>query len=593
MELLKLPSEVLVYIFEQMPLEDICSIAQVCVKLEHLCSSKSIWRNVTMDCGMIKTGHLNFGHVEKLTLNDSAAVAVFLYQTTKFFKNLVTLHLEIEDLGTLVFVDMMTDRHEPKSLGIMTPHTLKEIHFKYKHGRSIVDVICIKNHRLSSDPVHHMLLAVYNFFHVFGHYMDQTHSHNDRSLVDLLSNTEHKQYHYTITGFKDRNNATALLYDLLTKDTFNAFWKEVSFLDLKSCSLLDQQMRLVAKCCPNLKSLSIKSCKYITDIGVQYICIDCSNLETIDLSRSPTDEHGGNITDQGLADLTQACTQLKDINISNCQNVGDLGFTNIAINCPGIQTIHANGCLQLTDKSVAKVSSESSHLRTLSLDGCLQLTVVFFSKALSNLSLREISTENCHRISDLNMKTTEIPAILPNLPGYRIQSRVRHLTMSFCTQVDDNFVINLSHFCPELKFLDIRGCHKLTDKAIDVLAQKCTLLEMLDISGGSALQATKLTDASCSSIAEYCKRLKHLYIAKNPNITLKTFVDLFGGCPQITIGVTCVRRGRGITYNELNDLANQHNSDLLFSYHSVDRSEKVERIGVDFTGNVFLHLKGK
>ena len=486
----------------------------------------------------------------------------------------------------------MNERDETKTLETTPP--LNEIYFKFKYRLSVVDVKCIKNHRLALDPFHHMFLAVYKFFHVLDQYMDQTPLRNDKSLVELLSNKETHGYHYVVIGIKDIPHAKNIIYELFTNDTFHTFWKEISFLDMKSSSLLDQQMRLVAKCCPNLKSLSIKSCKYITDIGIQYIAIGCPNLETIDISRSPTDQHGGNITDQVLADLTQACTKLKDINISFCQNVGDLGFESIAENCPGVHTIRAAGCSQLTDKSVSIVSSELSHLRTLNLDGCLNLTVVFFSKALSNICLREISTENCHRISDLNMKTTEIPAILPSLSAYRIQSRVRHLTMSDCTKVDDGFVINLSDFCPELKFLDVRGCHKLTDKAIDVLVKKCTLLEKLDISGGSARQAAmKLTDASCSSIAEYCKRLKHLCIAKNPNITLKTFVDLFDGHPQITIGVTCVRRGIGITYNELNDLANRLTPDLLFSYHSVDRSEKVERIGAAFTGNVFLHLKRK
>ena len=592
MELLELPNEVLVYILEQMPLQDILySIAKVCVKLEHLCSSKSIWRNVTMDCRMIRTRHLNFEHVEKLTLHGSAPVKDFLYQI-KFFKNLVTLYLEMEDLGTLVYADMTTEGDEPKSLGIMIPPTLNEIYFKYKYGHSVVDVKCIKNHRVALDPFHHMLLAVYKFFYVFDQYMDQYRPHNDNALVDLLSIKDQQQYHYTITGFKDRDDATVLLYHRFTQDLFHPFWKEVLYLDLESSSLLDQQMRLVAKCCPNLTSLSIKNCEYVTDIGILYIAIDCPNLETIDLSRSPTGQHGGNITDQGLADLTQACTQLKDINISYCQKVGDLGFTNITRNCPDIHTVRANGCLQLTDKSVVILSSESRHLHTLCIDGCIQLTVVFFSKALTNICIREISTQNCSKISGLNMKITEVPAILSSLSGYRAQSHVRQLTMSFCTQVDDNFLINLSAFCPDLTCVGIRGCHKLTDRAIDVLVRDCTLLEKLDISGGSALQATKLTDASCSSIAEYCRRLKILSIAQNPNITLTTFVDLFGTRSQMTIEVTCMPDGC-ITCNELNDLATRQSPDLFFSYHAVDHLcyKQVRRVDVDFNGDIFLLWK--
>jgi hypothetical protein len=67
-------------------------------------------------------------------------------------------------------------------------------------------------------------------------------------------------------------------------------------------------------------------------------------------------------------------------------------------------------------------------------------------------------------------------------------NRIESLALGECIQLSDACMLEIATYKPNIKYLDINGCKKITDNSIRSLANFCVKLEFLN------LRATNITD---------------------------------------------------------------------------------------------------
>lgn len=107
----------------------------------------------------------------------------------------------------------------------------------------------------------------------------------------------------------------------------------------------------------------VKSRRYVTDISIVHLCIDCPNLESLTVSDPHTAYHRSNMRDDGLetlfqhyrslrsltlcnkperSDLVRSCTSLTELDISGCKSITDETLRVIAVCCTNLESVNLN-----------------------------------------------------------------------------------------------------------------------------------------------------------------------------------------------------------------------------------------------------------
>ncbi|XP_045892771.1 dynein regulatory complex subunit 6 isoform X1 [Micropterus dolomieu] len=111
-------------------------------------------------------------------------------------------------------------------------------------------------------------------------------------------------------------------------------------LDLSGCNIQDQGLAALQGNC--LKKITLAECVYVTDIGIEKLCKNVTNLEHVD--------------------------------VSHCVALSDPAIRAISFNCRGLLTLRMSGCPKMTDMAVQYLTSGSQYLRELDVSGCVLLT---------------------------------------------------------------------------------------------------------------------------------------------------------------------------------------------------------------------------
>ena len=113
-------------------------------------------------------------------------------------------------------------------------------------------------------------------------------------------------------------------------------------IDFSGCwQIVDDDLKTVASCCPNLSVLYLSNCWKISDVGVEYIAKDSKNLKDIDLS------YCGQLVCSSL--LNHCWTQLEKINFSFCKQIGDEHLEPILSKSSKINSLKFRRCNRVTD----------------------------------------------------------------------------------------------------------------------------------------------------------------------------------------------------------------------------------------------------
>ena len=554
-----LPECTLLNIFRFLSLEDIClGVRLVCRHFRDLTYDMTLWRKLDLSTKADTLTDGDFLHIlcqvgsyiEDLTLTGC--------------QNLTDEAFSHDDIvcSNLKFIDISSTRITDAGL-----------HFLVSKYPSLQKLNCLRCKNLAC--AYSILQHLQNLCHFEDPYqdcIDRPEDTNSGILGIVENNPTLKEIKISCKGLEDETlvDLCKLCVDLAILKIPNCLWisgeglshasefvPNLIVLDISGTPVRDQDLAIITTRCSKLTDVNVSECRKITDIGIAKLVQSCKELRRLTLNESKG--YSGNVTDVGLREVARCCNRLEELRMCFCPSVSDIGIRYLSEGCHNLKVLDLTGCLALTDLSVTAIAEHCLKLEKLTASECVQLT----SNSVNNLvlscaNLQTLELETCHYLTNLNFSA--VPNAVESLPkslaldetetmpeGY-VESNVelasqsvyaipesnirplslRVLDLSFCSNIALACVKHIAWHCSRLQYLSFRGCYRLNDMAIAIVARSCCELQVLDISGGSALQASRLTDVSLIAIASYCHRLIMLSITKNPLIKttgVKTVVE--------------------------------------------------------------------
>ncbi|XP_058461767.1 F-box/LRR-repeat protein fbxl-1-like [Malaya genurostris] len=112
-----------------------------------------------------------------------------------------------------------------------------------------------------------------------------------------------------------------------------------------------------------LRVLRLSQCNKLSDISLMY-AFKLIELKEINLSKCQQ------ISVEGIRSLVHNCPSLEIVDLSECHNINDKAIELIAIHLKRLQTLSLDRCFQLSDFSLDYIAIHCKALRTLDVRGC-------------------------------------------------------------------------------------------------------------------------------------------------------------------------------------------------------------------------------
>ncbi|TVU08108.1 hypothetical protein EJB05_41495 [Eragrostis curvula] len=148
--------------------------------------------------------------------------------------------------------------------------------------------------------------------------------------------------------------------------------------------------------CKSLRSLTIKDCPGFTDASLAVVGMICPRLENVNLSGL------GAVTDNGFLPLIKSSESgLVNVDLNGCENLTDTAVSEL-VKAHGTSLAHLSleGCSKITDASLFAISESCSQLAELDLSNCMvsDYGVAVLSSA-KQLKLRILSLSGCMMVT--------------------------------------------------------------------------------------------------------------------------------------------------------------------------------------------------
>ncbi|KAL8504921.1 hypothetical protein ACS0TY_016207 [Phlomoides rotata] len=133
-------------------------------------------------------------------------------------------------------------------------------------------------------------------------------------------------------------------------------------LDLTHNEIDDEGLKSISKC-SRLKILTLGICLNITDEGLIHIGMSCSKLKQLELYKSD------GIADSSISAIASGCPDLETITISYCHFITDRSLMSLS-KCSKLKTLEARGCYLITRDGLAAVAKGCKLLSKLDIKYC-------------------------------------------------------------------------------------------------------------------------------------------------------------------------------------------------------------------------------
>ena len=322
------------------------------------------------------------------------------------------------------------------------------------------------------------------------------------------------------------------LSNFIQSPSISMFGSQLVELDLSSSlTLNDNSLRIISSKCQNIKSLYLKSCEELSDVGVALLS-NLGNLECLDLSNLK-------ITDDSISSIALHCLKLAKLLLCNCRNVTDHSMKYLADNLLGLKQLDLCFCHKVTDQGFSLIASHCKELEVIGLEdlivsdnsvtllaSCPNLRVLNFAycKMISDYSLYKLA-ESC-----LNIEVIDL-SYCAGITISAVQSAISKWENLYSLSVRGNDLLTsqaISH--PRLRNLDISWCKYLTDDALILSSRNCPVLSSLDLTW-----CIKLTDKSVKNISTICPSLREIKLRGCTSVSFSAIKYL------INIGTICHR----------------------------------------------------
>ncbi|KAH7862347.1 hypothetical protein Vadar_003560 [Vaccinium darrowii] len=374
------------------------------------------------------------------------------------------------------------------------------------------------------------------------------------------------------------------------------------FDDETAVRITDDGIGVLAAKLKELKEIEIycplDAC-FITDKSLESLSENCVKLRKIDLCISRADQH--NVTEVGIDSVMRHSTNLTSLSLdllslqpptspfaigngfANAKNLHSLSLGQALISnkrisllaktYPPLKKLELSsfpgdnseilGALKmllhacqltleelslsfwsLTNTDISDLAPYLSNLTSINLDGLSGLTSVTFYTLTKSCPLLKILTM-------VNMKGQE-DTFSPDF--LHKNYRMRHLDISKNPWLNDTILKNMGHVCPNLQFLRVSYCLRLTNVGIGEVLRRCPAITQLNInhlkvsndffgrySDNSSklnlktLEAcdNKISDEGMAMIGNRCPNLQYLNIGFCKQVTDKGVMEVVKKCKRL------------------------------------------------------------
>lgn len=125
-------------------------------------------------------------------------------------------------------------------------------------------------------------------------------------------------------------------------------------LKLGSCNKISDVSLIYNFKLPELKELNLSKCQQISVLGIKSLVENCPSLEVLNLSECH------NISDKCIELIAMKLHRLTSLNISRCFQLTDYSLDYIAVYCKRIQDINLLGCRSMSDEPHLRLANAVS-----------------------------------------------------------------------------------------------------------------------------------------------------------------------------------------------------------------------------------------
>ncbi|XP_047333314.1 EIN3-binding F-box protein 2-like [Impatiens glandulifera] len=269
-----------------------------------------------------------------------------------------------------------------------------------------------------------------------------------------------------------------------------------------------------------LESLTVSSCSWLTNAGLEAIGAGCSSLKQINLKKCWF------VSDHGLVTFVFTSGSLKSVLLEECHGVTQYGIlcvimklkSLVIVKCMGIKVLPLN------------MNIFSSKIRSLSIINC---------PSFGNIGL------TCHRLRNIDFSgsigitTSDFMAIIK-----RCTSGLVNVNLSGCLNLTDGVVSAMAYdHGGTLEQLYLEDCHGVSDLSVMAIAEACKTLNELDLSRcsisdfGIAVLACRaefnlqiLSLAGCCNVSDECMPFLGMLGKNLVGLNLKNCSSISTGC---------------------------------------------------------------
>ena len=191
-------------------------------------------------------------------------------------------------------------------------------------------------------------------------------------------------------------------------DTFSYLHlcKNMKVLDVSYCEdISDMTLVNIAKYCPGLAFFDVSGCHRVGDAGLRSIGGRCGFLKILKIKLLCQQT----VTPAGLALVSQAPRNLKDLDLSGISQLDDESVGKILCHCKSLGRLSLAGCTALTDASLSHVNVNCKQLRVINVSACKNFTL----NSCMDL-IYDITSLRCFLVSGSSISLAEV-SILQSL----------------------------------------------------------------------------------------------------------------------------------------------------------------------------------
>ncbi|CBI28209.3 unnamed protein product, partial [Vitis vinifera] len=239
-------------------------------------------------------------------------------------------------------------------------------------------------------------------------------------------------------------------------------------LTITSCrGITDVSLEAMGKGCPNLKQMCLRKCCFVSDNGLIAFAKAAGSLEGLQL------EECNRVTQLGvIGSLSNCGSKLKSLSLVKCMGIKDIAVgTPMLSPCHSLRSLSIRNCPGFGSASLAMVGKLCPQLHHVDLSGLDGMTDAGLLPLLESY--------NCLLLNDLDLSKCAITdsGIAALSCGEKLNLQI--LSVSGCSKVSNKSMPSLCKLGKTLLGLNLQHCNKISSSSVELLMEslwRCDIL---------------------------------------------------------------------------------------------------------------------